>query len=175
MWEFGDGGMAGGAKATHTYTAPGTYTAKVTVTDPSGLKGSATVTVTVGGQPALAGAPPAPGTAAASLLAVTNPTVAGFARKGMPRHARAAARSRARRWPAWPVKGRSARALGRKTLATRALRCAGGGEATARVRPSKAVRRAIRRGRAAHAEGRAPDRPARTARRSAKTLVLRRS
>ena len=35
VWEFGDGGMAGGRSATHTYTTPGTYAAKVTVTDPT--------------------------------------------------------------------------------------------------------------------------------------------
>ena len=143
VWEFGDGGMAGGTKATHTYTAPGTYTAKVTVTDASGLKGSATVAVTVGGQPALAGAPPAPGTAATSLLAVTNPTVAVFARKGI-RVTLACGALEGKAVARLAVKGRSARALGRRALGTRALRCAGGGEATARVRPSKAVRRAIR-------------------------------
>ena len=40
--------MAGGTKATHTYTTPGTYDAKVTVTDPHGATGTATVRVVVG-------------------------------------------------------------------------------------------------------------------------------
>jgi PKD repeat protein len=36
-WSFGDGSPAGsGAKPTHTYRAPGTYTAKLTVTDSAG-------------------------------------------------------------------------------------------------------------------------------------------
>ena len=35
-WDFGDGGQAFGAQATHRYSAPGDYTATVTVTDPDG-------------------------------------------------------------------------------------------------------------------------------------------
>jgi PKD repeat protein len=62
VWDFGDGGQAGGTAATHTYTAAGTYNAKVTVTDPGGKSATATVQVvvkpktTVGG----AGAPKPP-------------------------------------------------------------------------------------------------------------------
>ena len=56
VWEFGDGGMAGGGTATHTYTTPGTYDAKVTVTDPHGATGTATVRVVVGGAARRAGA-----------------------------------------------------------------------------------------------------------------------
>jgi cytochrome c len=54
-WDFGDGGTASSRNATHTYTAPGTYTAEVTVTDPDGATGSAEVGVEVGGnrQPAV--------------------------------------------------------------------------------------------------------------------------
>ena len=47
MWDFGDGTKAGGAAATHTYTRAGTYTARVTVTDPRGASASSTVQVTV--------------------------------------------------------------------------------------------------------------------------------
>ncbi|NUT91413.1 MAG: PKD domain-containing protein, partial [Saccharothrix sp.] len=46
-WVFGDGGTATGASVSHTYTAPGTFTAKVTATDSRGASGSKTVTVTV--------------------------------------------------------------------------------------------------------------------------------
>ncbi|HWM07980.1 MAG TPA: PKD domain-containing protein [Solirubrobacteraceae bacterium] len=47
VWEFGDGGQGGGDSLWHTYTAPGTYTAKVTVTDRGGASASATVPITV--------------------------------------------------------------------------------------------------------------------------------
>ena len=47
MWAFGDGGQAAGTEATHTYTTPGTYTATVTVSDPRGASGTATVQVVV--------------------------------------------------------------------------------------------------------------------------------
>ena len=50
-WEFGDGGTAGTRNANHTYTAPGTYTAEVTVTDKHGASGSAEVVVTVADPP----------------------------------------------------------------------------------------------------------------------------
>ena len=46
-WDFGDGGQAGGVNANHTYTAAGTYNAKVTVTDPGGKSATATVQVVV--------------------------------------------------------------------------------------------------------------------------------
>ena len=47
MWDFGDGVKAGGESATHTYTQPGTYNAKVTVTDPGGKSATATVQIVV--------------------------------------------------------------------------------------------------------------------------------
>jgi PKD repeat protein/type 1 glutamine amidotransferase len=55
VWDFGDGGRAGGTSAVHTYTQAGTYDAKVTVTDPGGRTGTATVRVTVSGAGAVAG------------------------------------------------------------------------------------------------------------------------
>jgi PKD repeat protein len=48
-WDFGDGGRAFGAQATHRYSSPGDYDATVTVTDPDGATGTATVHVTVSG------------------------------------------------------------------------------------------------------------------------------
>ena len=48
-WDFGDGGSAFGAQATHRYAAPGDYEATVTVTDPDGETATATVQVTVSG------------------------------------------------------------------------------------------------------------------------------
>jgi PKD repeat protein len=48
-WNFGDGGTGSGQTISHTYTAPGTYTAKLTVTDNSGLTGTASLTIVVNG------------------------------------------------------------------------------------------------------------------------------
>jgi PKD repeat protein len=58
-WTFGDGGTASGSAAatTHTYSAPGTYTARVTVTDNRGATGSATATITVTTDPNVIAAP----------------------------------------------------------------------------------------------------------------------
>ncbi|MGI5238369.1 galactose-binding domain-containing protein [Dactylosporangium sp. CA-139066] len=48
QWAFGDGGTSTQANPSHTYTTNGTYTARLTVTDPAGNSGSASATVTVG-------------------------------------------------------------------------------------------------------------------------------
>jgi immune inhibitor A len=48
-WAFGDGSTAAGAQATHVYTAKGSYTATLTVTDAAGKQGTSTVDVTVQG------------------------------------------------------------------------------------------------------------------------------
>jgi PKD repeat protein len=46
-WDFGDGGTATVANPTHTYTAAGTYTAKVTVSDGKGGTDVETISVVV--------------------------------------------------------------------------------------------------------------------------------
>jgi hypothetical protein len=46
-WTFGDGGVASGITADHTYVAPGTYLITLTVTDSEGLTESSSVQVTV--------------------------------------------------------------------------------------------------------------------------------
>jgi PKD repeat protein len=46
-WDFGDGTTGSGREPAHRYTQPGTYTAKVTVTDRNGATASAEVQVTV--------------------------------------------------------------------------------------------------------------------------------
>ena len=46
-WDFGDTTSSTSANPSHTYSAAGTYTAKLTVTDNGGATGSATVTITV--------------------------------------------------------------------------------------------------------------------------------
>jgi PKD repeat protein len=50
-WDFGDGGTSLRQSPDHTYLAPGTYTAKVTVTDPQGATGTATVQIVVNDPP----------------------------------------------------------------------------------------------------------------------------
>jgi cytochrome c len=50
-WEFGDGGMAFGAEAEHTYLTQGTFTAKVTATDPGGSSASREIVITVSDPP----------------------------------------------------------------------------------------------------------------------------
>lgn len=52
QWDFGDGATSAGQVATHTYTAPGTYTVKLSVTDKSGRIGTAIEKIVV--QPASA-------------------------------------------------------------------------------------------------------------------------
>jgi len=46
-WEFGDGGTSTEQNPTHRYTTPGTYTAKVTVSDGKGGTGETTLSVVV--------------------------------------------------------------------------------------------------------------------------------
>ncbi|MBE1485117.1 ThuA domain-containing protein [Plantactinospora soyae] len=46
-WDFGDGGTSSSPDANHTYTAPGNFTATLTVTDARGAQSSAYVTVKV--------------------------------------------------------------------------------------------------------------------------------
>ena len=64
-WDFGDGGSATGAAVTHTYSAAGSFTATLTVTDDSGRTGTADVTVRVVPRPpvAVASATPTSGDA----------------------------------------------------------------------------------------------------------------
>ncbi|MBG6134122.1 glucose/arabinose dehydrogenase [Longispora fulva] len=47
-WAFGDGGTSTAASPAHTYTANGQYTATLTVRDPVGNTGTASVIITVG-------------------------------------------------------------------------------------------------------------------------------
>jgi glucose/arabinose dehydrogenase len=47
-WAFGDGTTSTAANPSKTYTANGTYTATLTVRDPAGLTGTASVRITVG-------------------------------------------------------------------------------------------------------------------------------
>lgn len=60
-WEFGDGSGASGGEVTHSYSAPGTYTVTLTVTDDGGFAYSTSRQVAVNTP-----APPSGGTASAS-------------------------------------------------------------------------------------------------------------
>ena len=51
-WDFGDGAMAQGIQINHTYTAPGVYTAALTVTDDFCSTDTASVIITVSPDPA---------------------------------------------------------------------------------------------------------------------------
>jgi len=62
LWNFGDGATASTVSPTHAYAAAGTYTVQLTVTDNSGLTGSAQTTVTV-----IAVTPPPPAGDGAAL------------------------------------------------------------------------------------------------------------
>jgi PKD repeat protein len=46
-WDFGDGAVASGSAASHVYSTPGTYTARLTVTDNQGASGANTVAIQV--------------------------------------------------------------------------------------------------------------------------------
>ncbi len=56
-WNFGDGMSAASQNPTHTYTAPGSYTATITVTDDNGASSQNTVHITVT-EPVTADTPP---------------------------------------------------------------------------------------------------------------------
>jgi MYXO-CTERM domain-containing protein len=74
-WDFGDGGTATGAQATHAYQEPGFYTVRLTVTDNRGARSTAQAMVAISRPPA----PPAEdggcsstqGTGSASVLALS--------------------------------------------------------------------------------------------------------
>ncbi|MFF1632848.1 PKD domain-containing protein [Leifsonia sp. NPDC058248] len=69
-WDFGDGGTATTATASHVYGQDGTYAVKLTVTDNQGVTGTKTTSVTV------AAPPPNQAPVAAFTSAVTNLSVA---------------------------------------------------------------------------------------------------
>jgi PKD repeat protein len=138
VWEFGDGGMAGGRSATHTYTTPGTYDAKITVTDPSGATGTATVRVTVGA---------AVVRGAQSELAVPS-SVRAFRARGM--RVKVACEATGKGRATLKVTRKAARrlALRSRTVAARSLRCSAGKQVSVRLKPSRSTARRLARAKA---------------------------
>lgn len=47
-WDFGDGGLASGPTVTHVFTAAGAFPVMLTATDPDGVRGFASVTISAG-------------------------------------------------------------------------------------------------------------------------------
>jgi hypothetical protein len=140
VWDFGDGGRAGGRTATHTYTTPGTYDAKVTVTDPHNATGTATVRVTVG--PVAGGLGGVRGAQAALTLPKS---VKAFGARGLKVRVSCAAGGRAK--ATLKVTGAVAKrlSLARRTIASRSLRCRAGKAVTLRLKPKRAVARRLAR------------------------------
>jgi PKD repeat protein/plastocyanin len=158
VWEFGDGGMAGGPSVSHRYTEVGTYTAKLTVTDPDGATGSATVTITVsaaavprvglGGEPGGFGGEPGAGDVAGEsaerLATVRLPrSVAALRRKGL--RVTVSCLDGVRGKASVRISRRVARRLGieRRTLASRRVRCGSGSTKTVRLKLRRGARQAL--------------------------------
>jgi PKD repeat protein len=150
VWAFGDGGFAAGETAVHTYTAPGVYTATLTVTDERGGKTTASVQVTV--TAALPSPPSAPKVAdavapgaQAPWVGVSEPirtSVSGFARRGLT--VRISCTEVMSGSAKLTVSRSVAKSLGLKgtTLASAAVKCAAGSKSVT-LKPSAATRRAL--------------------------------
>ena len=160
VWEFGDGGMAGGRATTHVYTQPGTYTATVTVRDADGATGTASVDVVVSPRAAPPRATPRPAAPQPPAVPEASGDVAGdeassFATIRRPRSVRALRRRGVRVTVACTADGdgravlrvarKSARRIGlrKRRLAARKVQCAAGERAKVRLRPGKAARRKL--------------------------------
>ncbi|HWM09524.1 MAG TPA: PKD domain-containing protein, partial [Solirubrobacteraceae bacterium] len=142
VWDFGDSGMAGGRNATHTYTTPGTYDAKVTVTDPQGATGTATVQVTVG--PAVRG-----GSVRGAQSELTVPSsVRAFRARGMRLSVACETTGAARATLKVTRKAAKRLKLRSRTVAARSLRCASGEQVSVRLKPKRATARRLARARA---------------------------
>jgi PKD repeat protein len=163
-WDFGDNQQAAGSEATHTYTEPGTYNAKVTALDPRGATGTATVQVVVSAPApsqqqtqtpatnnaagAAGGADAAPAPKQTAWFGVGKPAatkVATFASRGLA--VRVTCTEAMAGTAKLTVSSKIRRSLRLKsaTLARRTVRCAGAGSESIVLKPSKTVRRVLAR------------------------------
>jgi PKD repeat protein len=156
VWDFGDGQFGGGDVVSHTYGQAGTYNAKVTVTDPGGLSSTTTVQIVVSAPAAAAApaaatkAPDAAPTAPAqdAWFGVSKPaktTVATFTKTGL--SVKVTATQAMTGSATITVSKKVAKALGLKktTLAAGTVKFAGAGSRSVTLKPSAAVKRALKK------------------------------
>ena len=146
---------AGGPDALHTYTTPGTYTAKLTATDPGGLSASATVRssspprrprATVAAATRRKAQSDAP--AQSAWFGVGKPaktSVATFSKRGLSVQVTCTEAMTGSATLTLSAKLRKQLGLKTATLAASTVKCAGAGSKTVKLKPSKAVQRALRR------------------------------
>jgi PKD repeat protein len=136
----------------HTYSQAGTFTAKLTVTDPGGLSASATVQIVVTGTAITDQSPPGdepkPAPSQAPWFGVSKPaktSIAKFRKRGLTVQVtcnRAMTGSASIRLSA---KLRKQLKLKSATLASGAVKCSNSGTKRVTLKPSKAVRRALKK------------------------------
>ena len=158
VWEFGDGQTGAGEDATHVYTTPGTYNAKVTATDRFGASGSATVQVVVSAPQATqqqstnnvtgagSGGDAAPAPKQAAWFGVSKPSatsVGTFAKRGLSVRVTCTEAMSGTAKVTVSSATRKALKLKSATLATGTVRCDGAGSKAVVLKASKAVKRAL--------------------------------
>ena len=151
VWAFGDGGFSAEKNPSHTYTAAGTHTASLTVTDARGAKTTKTVQITVtsvAAAPAPAPAAKAPAAAPeqAPWFGVSQPvktSVAGFAKSGLA--VKVTATDAMTGTAKLVVTSKVAKALGLKstTLASVKVSFTSAGSKSIRFKASKTVKKAL--------------------------------
>ncbi|HWK29748.1 MAG TPA: PKD domain-containing protein [Solirubrobacter sp.] len=162
VWDFGDGLFGAGPNTTHTYTAPGVYTATLTATDSRGASTSKSVTITVtaaqganngggnGGGSNVTGADTKAPAAApvAPWFGVAQPATTAlktFSAKGL--RVTLTSTTATRGTAKLTVSKKVAKKLGLKktTLASRTVKFSSAGSTSVTLKPSAAVRRALRK------------------------------
>ena len=141
VWSFGDGGSAGGTGVTHTYTTPGTYNARVTVTDPDGATGSATVQVVVTGT-----APQGQVRGSTAELVVPS-SVRAFRSRGMRLTVSCVSTGSGKATLSVTRATAKRLKLAGRTVASKRVTCKAGKQVKLRLKPTRAVARRLARAR----------------------------